>query len=271
MLKANIWSFLDTGAQDGAFNMALDEALSVVIPISRPVLRLYTWNPFAISLGYHQNYSGLNLLSCQKDGVDVVRRPTGGRAIYHAEELTYSIIIPRSHKLFRKPSREVYNLVSQALAKGLSGMADGVSLKQSQLEKFTGNSTEFACFATAAKYEVMHQSRKLVGSAQRRYRTAILQHGSIMIGNRHLEIAQYFHNQKTDEVKKKISLLRKKTVSLSDIADLKGGVQELAMLIRRAVEETFNITLQSNELAQAELETVRQLKPKFTLTEEEIK
>lgn len=170
--------------------MAADVAL---LKLSRqPVLRLYSWSPWAISLGYHQNLSDINLQKCRDDCIDVVRRPTGGRAILHAEELTYCVVLPVHHPWQQESVNDVYKRLSGALLQGLQNFGVGaISLVKSQ-SAHRGYAENGACFASSVNYEISAMQRKLIGSAQRRFKEGILQHGSLLIGPEHEQLDRYF-------------------------------------------------------------------------------
>ncbi|MEK9136365.1 MAG: lipoate--protein ligase family protein, partial [Bacteroidota bacterium] len=186
-MQGTIWNFIAGGEYTGDFNMSFDEMLAqrLVSGLGAPTLRLYRWKPWAISLGHNQNLSDINIDRCRRDGIDVVRRPTGGRAILHAEELTYSVTMP----VDRRGILQVYNEISTALVEGLRQFGVDVSLQRSQLnfvETYKSPSS-IPCFSSSARYEIEWKGKKLVGSAQRRYTgnggEVVLQHGSILCGS----------------------------------------------------------------------------------------
>jgi lipoate-protein ligase A len=215
------WVFLDSGPCTGAENMALDEQLARTqsndsnVP---PVLRLYQWNPWAISLGYHQDLSEIDVSRCNDAGIDVVRRPTGGRAILHAEELTYCVVMPAG----RHGILDVYNRISNALVRGFSLFGVKVALQKSQPD-FRAEYRKTAaipCFASSARYEIEWQGRKLVGSAQRRFsgdRDAVLQHGSILCGPAHQRLPDFLSITDQPAIEEVRSVLQRHTVDLATI------------------------------------------------------
>ena len=95
-----IWRFINSGVADGSFNMAADDALARHYQSVQPVLRIFAWQPATISIGFHQNISKINFEKCGNDGIDVVRRLTGGGAVLHDNEVTYSVIIPANCSLY---------------------------------------------------------------------------------------------------------------------------------------------------------------------------
>lgn len=255
------WRYIDSGACDGAFNMAVDEGLARTIASTEPILRLYRWQPFTISIGYHQEVGDVDLARCQRDGVGVVRRPTGGRAIFHAHEATYSVIVPKSHPWFAKSSHEVYNEISSALVVGLQFAGLPVSLeKRSQPDSdFAGYRNQFACFATSARYEIHYQSQKLVGSAQRRFGNALLQHGSIILGPQHLNLVEYLANHKNGEREAARKQLQEKTTCVEAILKRSVTYEEIAVFVKRGFEKHFQIELTPAPLTVRELQIIHQL------------
>ena len=100
--------------------MAADQALlETAGQTGQPVMRIYQWSPYCISLGYHQSFESIDLAVCKSKGVDVVRRPTGGRAVFHAQEVTYAVIIPKESVFYRENLTELHTVISQGLAGGL--------------------------------------------------------------------------------------------------------------------------------------------------------
>ncbi len=186
-----IWSYLDTGARPGAANMMIDEALALRLKegIGLPTLRIYRWRPFAVSLGYHEPAEDFDAGRLRDAGVDLVRRPTGGRAIFHADELTYSVVMP----LDDRGPRGLYHFINGGLLAGVRLLGiDAVLASASDDLRTSGvGPSSVPCFATSAKSEVQVQGRKLIGSAQRRYGGVILQHGSLLLGPEHRKITGF--------------------------------------------------------------------------------
>lgn len=259
------WRFLNTGAADGIFNMTADEALATHHDQTVPILRVYCWSPFTISLGYHQSIRELNVVQCRKDGLGIVRRPTGGRAILHAQEVTYSVIIPKSHPLFDKSSLSIYKLISSALVTGLNelGMPASLEKKNGSDAEFARYNRRFSCFATSAKYEIHYQSRKCVGSAQRRFENGLLQHGSILLGDEHLNLTKYISANGTGEDETSRALLQSRTATLDSISNRNTTFDEIATCLKHGFEKTFDTTLNPDEFSADELQRIEQLKPQY--------
>jgi lipoyl(octanoyl) transferase len=189
------WHYIDSGFNTGEFNMQFDLDLAHKCNSEEAYFRIYRWNPYCISLGANQNFDDINLEKTKLDGIETVKRPTGGRAILHAEELTYSVVLPLN---YRFSPREVYMKISTALMRGLE--IYNPVLAKSELENLQPNfpklmeePTGVLCFASTAKNEVKFNGKKLIGSAQRKMNNVILQHGSILCGTFHRKLANYIN------------------------------------------------------------------------------
>jgi len=176
------WRLITTWAADPAFNMGLDETLleSAHAP---PTLRFYSWQPDTLSLGYFQRFADVRGI----DGAGaVVRRLTGGGAIHHVNELTFSISVPRDHRLYRGPIAESYVRIHGAIAAALREL--GVDPKLRGDEVLLSERPETGmCFHKSSPLDLVWDRRKGVGSAQRRGKARILHHGSIKLGPSPLE------------------------------------------------------------------------------------
>jgi len=173
------WRLIVNGEADGASNMAIDEAIlgAVSEGLAPPTLRLYAWSPPCISLGRNQPLSQVDLESCSAAGVDVVRRPTGGRAILHTDELTYSVALSVVDPRAAAGVTEGYRRLSEGLLAGLRRLGVGAGPAESggPGEGASGP----ACFEVPSHHEITAGGRKLVGSAQWRAKGGVLQHGSL--------------------------------------------------------------------------------------------
>lgn len=183
------------GAATGQVNMDRDAALLAEHrPGGDPVLRLYRWEPAAVSLGYNQDLAGFDEEALGAAGYGLVRRPTGGRAILHADELTYAVIGTSPGSMFGSSLHETYMKINQALLMFLTdlGIAADISPGESR-EAARG----LVCFHSAGRHEVSVAGRKLIGSAQRRTGGVFLQHGSILAGPRHLELPTFLRSDES--------------------------------------------------------------------------
>jgi lipoate-protein ligase A len=168
--------------------MARDEALMLAVGAGEapPTLRLYQWDPPTISLGYFQKFAEYEALEPPARNLAVVRRPTGGGAILHDLELTYSISVPIGHELLRGGPRRLYELAHDAVIAALRPLS--VELARCGVTDDSGPARgPFFCFERRHCLDVLLDREKLAGSAQRRTRQAVLQHGSIVLGNRYAQ------------------------------------------------------------------------------------
>lgn len=179
MSDATPWRLLVDRAARGAWNMAVDEALLEAVSRgrARPTLRFYQWAPACLSLGYFQPFAAVDAQACRAHGVQIVRRPTGGRAILHHQELTYSITLPVSALGSETGVLQSYYRLSLGLIEGLRRLGVKTTLSPSlPLRAAHGP----ACFDQPSDHEILLGGRKLVGSAQVRRDGSLLQHGSVL-------------------------------------------------------------------------------------------
>ncbi len=159
--------------------MAVDEAISRAVAegSAPPTLRFYAWQPPCISLGRHQPLAVLDRDRVRALGYGIVRRPTGGRAILHTDELTYSLAAPPEHPLLAGMVLESYLRLSAGLVAGLAGL--GIRAEPAPGASRPGPNVSAACFEAPSAYEIVAEGRKLLGSAQSRRARVVLQHGSL--------------------------------------------------------------------------------------------
>jgi len=172
------WRLIYDHPTTGAMNMAVDEAILSAVSSGKslPTLRLYAWWPPCLSLGYGQKSSDVDFKRLAAQGWDIVRRPTGGRAILHGDEVTYCVTLPIDDPLAAGSVIDSYRRISHALVAGLRGMGLQAQAEQ-RSERIRSNGP--VCFETPSHYEITVQGRKLIGSAQARRKQGILQHGSL--------------------------------------------------------------------------------------------
>ena len=185
MTDRPIWRLLDSGANDGYSNMAVDEAILLAAQDHEapPTLRFYAWQPACLSIGTFQSTaSDVDIDACAAKGIDWVRRPTGGRAILHDREVTYSVIAQQDDSRVAGDIMQSYHRISQGLLAGLQRLGVNADLAPSAIPATaSGASQPAACFAAPSHHEIMVGGRKLIGSAQRRQGTCLLQHGSVLL------------------------------------------------------------------------------------------
>jgi lipoate-protein ligase A len=172
------------GACDGPTNMARDEQLLYSEALRPAALRLYGWSPPTISLGYFQRYDEVAALPEDVRGLAVVRRPTGGGAILHDREVTYCLVIDDSLAAARTAPAELYRLVHECWRAALREEWPAVELAPESYPLPTPRTGPFFCFAKPGRTDLIIRGRKLLGSAQRRVSGRVLQHGSLLLGQR---------------------------------------------------------------------------------------
>jgi lipoate-protein ligase A len=249
----NHWHIEEDFERTGAHHMSRDEELTrervkdAALPsVSLPsVLRLYSWRPSAVSIGYQQKIETINLDACRERGIDVVRRPTGGRAVLHANELTYAVIT-RAHPA--EGLYAVHNRIVSALVASISTL--GGSDRSLEVTPRTGESGQksslpIACFASAARHEVTWDGRKVIGSAQRRFGEVVLQHGSILLHKDHLQLPELLAISESERVKMRETLIRE-TATLSEVFSRTISIQECAEAVRGNFVEQFETLTRSN-------------------------
>ncbi|MGA1866500.1 MAG: biotin/lipoate A/B protein ligase family protein [Thermoplasmatota archaeon] len=232
-----------------ADNMARDEALlrRVIAKESVPCLRFYRWRPAGLSIGRFQSVGkGMDLEACRKYGVEMVRRLTGGEAVLHDDEITYSIIVPVTHPRFEgRGVVDTYRTISRALVKGLgltgvdSSMADGAPTRPDP-------AGQGVCFYTPTVYEIVAGGKKIIGSAQAREKLVILQHGSIPIDwdiDKQLEVMGVSKEYR-DAFRE---LFKHRATTISEQLGRRPDIQELVYNFSRGFEEVFDMELEPSE------------------------
>lgn len=241
------WNLLLDGANSGHHNMDFDIALANQCKENEVYLRFYQWSPYCISLGANQEFNIIDHVKTKNDEIDVVKRPTGGRAILHAEELTYSLIMPVSYGY---KASEIYKKVSNAIVKGLifyNSKLENVELEENQpdFNEHYKKNEGVLCFSNSAKSEIKYEGKKLVGSAQRKMNNTILQHGSILIGKFHKELPHYLNINYED--KKILTVqLQEKTIELETILNKKIDYERLTASITLGFETEWGVSIKQN-------------------------
>jgi lipoate-protein ligase A len=219
-------------ARTGAQNMAVDRALLQCAErgeLGSPLLRVYRWDPPAVSLGYHQDESALDLEGLRAKGIDIVRRPTGGAAVLHAEEWTYAVAGARGIPGLGQGFAEIYRSLAGSMVEALRGL--GIEAASGG----AGAPESFVCFEALQGHEISARGRKLVGSAFRQTRHAFLQHGSLLRGPRHLELVDHLLTLDPRERAERRTELERRTVDLAQLGQ--GGLaqRDFAEALARAI------------------------------------
>lgn len=234
------WIYFPFEFFTGRENMAIDSSLAQLNLSNYVFFRTYRWRPFCVSLGANQSVDILNIENIDADEIDFVKRPTGGKAVFHAGELTYSIVFPVDS--FYTP-KKIYEEINSALIDGLTyynHQLKNLSLENSSLNLRETYKEKFseACFSIPNKNELKYDLKKVVGSAQRKIRSVVLQHGSILCSGEHLDILKYL--KLSDEEKKKSELkLKENTIELEAILKEKINYEALSEAVKLGMEKHF--------------------------------
>jgi lipoate-protein ligase A len=238
------------GPEHAFFNMALDEAISEAVrqKESPPTLRLYEWDRPSVSLGYFQKASDINTGYCADNDYPVVRRLTGGRAILHDAELTYSFSSSADCVLFNGSLMDSYKTISAALVRTLQ--LTGLDAAMSFDRKRGEGPRNPACFKAVSYGEVTVDSRKIIGSAQKRYRDGFLQHGSILMSFNADKLCSVLINSSKEEFV---------SIGSIDRCNKKVTIDVLKNFAKQAFEAKLNIRLISDSPSKSEMNLAKEL------------
>ncbi len=261
--------------------MALDESLllSCQEGSSPPVLRLYLWDPPAVSIGHFQSAEkAVSIKKCHDEGIHVVRRITGGRAVLHEDEITYSVCA--SGDYFRHlggNTNQTYQRISMALMESLRALGiDGEWVKPSA----SGKSTPFRptsckpCFMSNSRYEIMVEGKKLIGSAQRRLsfpsddnkKDSFIQHGSIVTGEGSHSLAELLPKGSSAQIIKRS--LHEKSTNLESALGKRVDPEEVVSALKKGFEKVFACQVEDSRVSERELQAARSLMEEKYLTEQ---
>lgn len=241
-------------ARKGSINMAIDEyfySLAENEVLQECVIRIFRWAPPALSLGYHQKYElAADEEFLKKKGIDIVRRPTGGKAVLHFEELTYSVVSSLSYGYFEGNTLEqTYEKIALALKRSLKIL--GMNAELEKRERKLNVLHPAPCFLVPTKKEILVNGKKVIGSAQKRGVNAFLQHGSIPINLDYELLARATKNNLED-----IPNFRKHFAALSEFCP-ELNEEKLENALCEGFKSEFNgdfleKPLEKNELLEAE-------------------
>jgi lipoate-protein ligase A len=265
------WRLIQTPTAQGAWNMAVDEAIleSVLRSDSLPTLRLYAWDPPCLSLGRAQPYADVDVPRLESHGWEVVRRMTGGRAILHTDELTYSVTGSADEPRLTGSILESYNRLARALLAAVHDLGLPVEMKEGKAD--ASGTTNPVCFEVPSTYEITVKGKKLIGSAQARRKESVLQHGSLPLTGDLTRICQalVFPDESAREAAAQRLLARATTVE--SVLGWEVAWDTAAQAFIRAFEAELGLSFEEGELTESELaradELVRDKYAHFSWTE----
>ncbi|MCK5535149.1 lipoate--protein ligase family protein [bacterium] len=255
-MKSKKWRLIQTGFSDLYNNMAIDEALLMehYRGNTLPTLRIYGWNPPAFSLGYFQDVrQELDIERCTRQGINFVRRITGGGIIFHHQEVTYSFICSREEMEMLPGVKGSYKTICSFLINmykklgieayfAVEGKVEGEKL---------GKPSSF-CFASKEEYDILINGKKIGGNAQKRRKGLIFQHGSIPLKLNIDEVTPF--------LKKKSGRIKKRICSLSEVMGKEVSFNEIQLKLIESFRETFSVNLREEELSFEEKKLAQDLR-----------
>ena len=259
------WYFINSGPCRPSFNMALDEALlnwhsEKLIP---PVIRFYEWNPATLSIGYFQKVNkDIDLEAVRRQGLGFVRRPTGGRAVLHEHELTYSIIVDEEYPNMPKTVTEAYRVLSEGVLLGFRnlGLDAYFSVPITEEEQADLKKPKSAvCFDAPSWYELVVEGRKVAGSAQTRQKGVILQHGAILLDLDEDKLLSVFKFDSEDMREKMRLKLPEKAVAMNRLVDKPFTIEQCIPAFKAGFEQALKIELIPYKLTIEQMAYVEQL------------
>lgn len=255
------WRLIVDKHRRGPVNMAIDEAilLSVMEGRQPPTLRLYGWEPFCLSMGYGQRVREIDRQRLEDRGWDIVRRPTGGRAILHGDEVTYSISLPIDHPLAEGDVVESYRKISRGLMTALQHI--GLSPRsERQDENYLREAKKGpVCFEVPSHYEITAGGLKLIGSAQVRRKEGILQHGSLPLYGDVGRITDALVYESDGERSAAADIVRQRATTLSSVLDRRVSWDSVAQAVARGFSETFDVDICDSALTDDERQRAEEL------------
>jgi lipoate-protein ligase A len=252
IMEASIWRIIKSPPANGAWNMAVDEAVLLEIGAGRsiPTLRLYSWEPACLSLGYAQSVKDVDFDALNTNGWTIVRRPTGGRAILHTDELTYSVTAPANDARVVGNVLESYRRLSIALLNALTLL--GLNAEADQHAEIPLNGQGPVCFVVPSSYEITAGGKKLIGSAQARRKEGVLQHGSLPLYGDLTRITQVLHFHNEIERTQSAENLLEHATTVETVLNRKISIQQAAEAFQIAFSESLDLTLVPGDLSPAE-------------------
>jgi lipoate-protein ligase A len=252
------WRLMLTEPLPGKDNMAVDATIlgGVESGQSPPTLRLYRWDPPCLSLGYSQPFSDLDQSRLEEWGWDVVRRPTGGRAILHVDELTYAVIGPKSDPRLEGGLMESYRRLSEALFRSLDLLGLPVQVHQG---KNPLAHQQPVCFENPSEFEITAGGKKIIGSAQARKRGGILQHGSLPLYGDLSRITEVLAYSTPAERRSAAQALQQRAATVESILGRRVGWDEAASTFVKGFSEILNLDLVAGGLSEQERQRAQEL------------
>jgi lipoate-protein ligase A len=251
----------------GSWNMACDLAIAKHVGKgSQPTtIRLYGWTLPTLSLGRFQKIEDIDIDYLKNNNIDIVRRPTGGRAVLHHKEITYLFTAPVNHPLLPKSVIGSYKIIANALIKSLEYLNISCDVEKNK-NKYMNTP---ACYDAPSIYEITIDKKKFIGSAQYRNDDYILQHGSIPI---EFPLKNYVNSFKLNDEKKEklLNLLKSKVIDIKSVLNKDISFEEMAEAFKFGFSNVFQEEVIIGELSESEYDLTKKLVEKFELDIENV-
>ncbi len=257
------WRLLPSMPAPGSWNMALDAALlhAASSPGFPPTLRFMQWEPPALSLGRFQPVELVDFATCRQSGIDVVRRPTGGEAVLHKDEFTYTVVLPVDMEV-PDSVLDAYEMICRAVIEAFGRLGLEVRLLRRGIP---GEETDGSCFARPGVSDLVHGKAKVCGSAQARRRGGLLQHGSILLRD---NADLLYRLLRLPEEQRALSKARFRAGCLSlEDTGLHPSRAQMEEAFRAGFSKAFGISLQEALLTRREAQEVESRRAEFALLE----
>lgn len=257
------WRLLVTAPMSGAWNMACDEVLGerVLDGSSAPVIRFFQWTPPTISFGYSQRVANeVDVARVHRAGIGIVRRITGGRAVLHADEITYSIICRDDDLIASGGITATYTRISEGLTVGIRALGVDAELAHASDPSVPLRDREatLPCFGSTTRAEIVVDGKKLVGSAQHRMRGLMIQHGSILVGPTHRDLVRFLNA--SDAARERYGRrLAESTTSVRESGGTVSDYSTIASILADGMRQQLELDLTSQPLSAEDNAKVEQL------------
>jgi len=248
------WRFLPFRISNAYENMAVDEALFRVLQErgGPPTLRFYGWERPALSVGYFQNINhGINLQRCMQCGIEIVRRPTGGKAVLHGREMTYAVVSREESPFSPDDLIGNYQTICACLIQGFAELGIAVNMAGTDYNKDANINREAICFACPAPFELLARNRKICGSAQVRSHGCFLQHGSVLL-DFDAETNDLLFSCSVDKKSGQEARLAARITSVREETGSAVTAEMLGKVMKRAFAEVWSIRLIRGKLTREE-------------------
>lgn len=243
------WRLIQEDPKSGSYNMAADQVLlENVFPTTSPVLRLYGWDSWTLSIGQNQQVEGtIDWDWCHRHGVSVVRRMTGGKAVLHGRDITYALVASNQDSRFCHGILETYRKISEGFLLFFNqlGLQPAIHETPSRLREGSP-----ICFSVPSVFEILIHGRKIIGSAQRQTKNGFLQHGTIPVQDPSMMLRSIFKSEENLPLDQQMTSLEAEGVFP------RITMNALQSQLIQSIEKTFSVKCQKQDWTPDELSQI---------------